>query len=167
MLCRVILRVVPGLAQAGDLAPHSKPRSALPESAVGPRGSGAAAAPVRGGGTLILARVLGPSVLDPQACAAACHGAFLQGPGVWGRASALPTAGFRTSPGQLALILSRPGPGSCSCRLFFSPCCCGFCILESFCFGFSGASGQSELDRVFSLPFYRGSRNSLDNAPNP
>ena len=94
-------------------------------------------------------------------------GPFFRVPGVWGRVSALPTTGFRTSPGQLALILSRPGPDSCSCRLFFSPCCCGFCILESFCFGFSGASGQSELDHVFSLPFYRRSQNSLDSAPNP
>ena len=123
---RVILRVVPGLSQAGDLASRSKSCFALPESACGDSGVGEEQPPpwCGVGATLILACVLGPSVLDPQGpVQPPISGPFFRVPGVWGWFSALPMAGFRTFPGQLALILSCPGPNSCSCHLFFSPCC--------------------------------------------
>ena len=79
---RVILRAVPGLAQAGDLASRSEPRFARPESACGYSGVGEEQPPlVRGWGHSHLGpcfRPFSPGSTGP--CAAACRGAFLQGP---------------------------------------------------------------------------------------
>lgn len=64
----------------------------------------------------------------------------------WAGSQLCPLLDFIYLQSHLLLVLCYPGPEFCCYLLFFSPYCCGLYILKkSFCFGFSGASGQSEI----------------------
>ena len=169
---RVVLRVVPGLSQAGDLASRSKSRFALPESACGDSGVREEQPPpwCGVGAALILACVLGPSVLDPQGpVQPPIAGPFFRVPGGVGPVLSFAHGWFSDVPRTVSADPQLSGAQLLQLPPLLFSLLLWFLRLRKnhFVLVLVWLQDRVKLDHVFSLLFYPGSQKSLDNTPNP